>query len=267
MIKNILKKTLLCVSEKGDCMGKFVLIGGGECGRPGTVYETEVIDKEIISLTGKSKPNYLLIALASLKPELYYYVMRNVYEDIHECYTDQILMSDLEDYEILKKKIEWADIIYVGGGDTLKLMKSMRKYKMDQLLKEAYDNGKVLCGVSAGAICWCDYGNSDSRKITSDSENMIRVKGLGFLPVLLCPHYDVESYRKPSLKEMMKRTYKMPAIALDNGAALEVVDGEFRIITCFDWSTATKCYWKKSDYIEEKFQYGKQYNIEELYRR
>jgi len=248
-------------------MGKFVLIGGGECGRPGTEYETELLDKEIISLTGKEKPNYLLIALASEIPELYYDVMYKVYDEMYHCNTDQILIRDLEDFEILKRKVGWADIIYVGGGDTLKLMKALRKYNIDKLLKEAYDEGKVLCGVSAGAICWCNYGNSDSRIITSNRDELIRVKGLGFLPVLLCPHYDVESFRKPSLKEMMKRTYKIPAIALDNGAALEIVDGKFRILNCFEWSTATKCYWKNNKYIEEKYINGKEYELEELYRK
>ena len=245
-------------------MGKFLLIGGGECGRPGTAYETEEFDREIIRLTGKKNPNYLLIAMGSLIPELYYDVMKKVYDDMWKCNTDRLTLDDLKDYEILKKKIEWADIIYVGGGNTLKMMKIFRKYKIDVLLEKAYHDDKVLCGVSAGAICWCNYGNSDSRKISDENANIIRVKGLGFLNMLFCPHYDKEEFRQPALKEMMKTTYKMPAMALYNGAALEIVGDKCKLITCFENAKGFKCFWQKGEYIIEELDKKVSYSLEEL---
>jgi len=56
-------------------MGKLVMVGGGECGRPGTSYETKAIDSEIIALTGKASPNFLFTALGNEDPKLYYKLM------------------------------------------------------------------------------------------------------------------------------------------------------------------------------------------------
>ena len=248
-------------------MGKFVLIGGGECGRPGTRYETEIFDKEIIKLTGKKQPNYLLVAMGSDIPELYYDIMKKVYDCIWNCNTDRIKLEDLKEYKVMQHKFRWADIIYVGGGNTLKMMKIFHKYKMDILLAEAYRQDKVLCGVSAGAICWCNYGNSDSRKFTNENANLIRVKGLGFLKLLLCPHYDKEVFRQPSLKEMMKKTYGMPAIALDNGAALEIVNEKCKLLTCFENARGLKCFWKDNKYVVEELDKNTVYSLTDLYEK
>jgi len=247
-------------------MGKLVAIGGGECGRPGTSYETEAIDKEIIALSGKRIPNYLLIALGSDDPNLYYTTMDKVYRNIWGCKTDEIKTSDLKTFSVIREKIEWADIIYVGGGNTLKLMNRFRRYGVDTLLKVAYSQNKVLCGLSAGAICWCDYGNSDSRKFYSKDKKLLKVKGLGFLHVLLCPHFDVQPYRKTSLKEMMKTTYKIPALALENGAAIEVIDNKFRIITSMEKSNGIKCFWKKGMFYEDSFEKGVFHELSDLYK-
>jgi len=104
--------------------------------------------------------------------------------------------------------------------------------------------------VSAGAICWCDYGNSDSRKFTSGSEQLIRVKGLGFVHVLMCPHFDAEPQRQADLPRMMKTIYRIPAVALDNGAALVINGDKFKIITSIEGAKARKCAWKHEEYFE-----------------
>ena len=132
----------------------------------------------------------------------------------------------------------------MGGGNTLRLMTLLRRCGGDRLLDEAYKRGTVLSGVSAGGICWCSCGNSDSRKFTSGSDQLIKVTGLGYLPVLFCPHYDAEPLRQTDLPRMMRRVHGMPAIALDNGAALEVVDGQWRLLTSLPGARGQKCFWK-----------------------
>lgn len=247
-------------------MGKIVAIGGGENGHGKTQYETAVIDKEIIRLTGKSNPNFLFIGLANLYADRYYDVMKNIYGNMYDCNTDYLTNDEHKNIDIAKSKFEWADIIYVGGGNTLKLMTVWRKYGIDKLLIEAYKNDKVLCGVSAGGICWCDYGNSDSRRFTSQSDKLIRVKGLGLVNILFCPHINTEPHRADDLKRMMKTTYKIPAIALDMGA-LEIVDNKYRILTIDDTAAADKYYWKNGRYICESIIDNEFKPIEELYRR
>jgi len=201
-------------------MGIIVAIGGGENGRPGKPYETGTIDKEIVRLSGKSKPNFLFIGLAASRfADSYYNVMCNIYGGMYGCSTDHLTLDDIQNAHVAKAKISNADIIYVGGGNTLRLMTLLRKYRIDEMLKDAYANtDKVLCGLSAGAICWCEYGQSDSRKLASGKDIFIKVTGLGFVPVLMCPHYNTEESRQADLPRMMKTTYKMPAIAVDDGA-------------------------------------------------
>ena len=228
---------------------RLVLIGGGENGRPGTNYETGKIDKEIIRLTDKEKPKFLFIGHASKFADSYYEVMKKVYGDKWGCITKHLKFCDLENHERCRQLLNWADIIYVGGGNTLKMMNAWRKSNFNELLYEQYLNQKVLCGVSAGAICWCQFGNSDSRRFTSNSSQLLKVRGLGFIDILFCPHYNVEIHRQEDLKRMMKSVYKIPALAFDNGAALEIVDDNFKIITSIKDAKARKCYYKNGNYI------------------
>jgi len=235
-------------------MGKIVAIGGGENGRPGTAYETGAFDREIISMTGKKHPRFLFIGLAQVYAEGYYNVMCNIYHGMYGCETAHLMAQDIRDPQIASAKIASADIIYVGGGNTLRLMTLLRKYNIDKLLAAAYANEKILCGVSAGAICWCDFGNSDSRKFTSGSDQLIRVKGLGLVHVLMCPHFDAEIKRQTDLPRMMKTTYRIPAIALENGAALVINEDKFKIMTSIEGAKARKCYWKNGEYLSHVMQ-------------
>ena len=145
-------------------------------------------------------------------------------------------------------------------------MRLFKLYGIDEMLIEAFNEDKVLCGVSAGGICWCNYGNSDSREISSNSSQIIRVAGLGLINVLFAPHIVKEPERIESVKQMMKRTHKIPAVQLDN-AALEVVDNQYRILTIDDNSVAEKCYWKNGKYITQNIISNEFKSIEELYER
>ncbi|NMB44205.1 MAG: type 1 glutamine amidotransferase-like domain-containing protein, partial [Clostridiales bacterium] len=72
-----------------------------------------------------------------------------------------LISNTYEDKEIYDKIIS-SDIIYVGGGDTARMMEKWREYKLDVYLVEAYNKGIVLSGLSAGSICWFMFGHSDS---------------------------------------------------------------------------------------------------------
>lgn len=81
-----------------------------------------------------------------------------------------------------------ADIVYVGGGNTLRIMKLWRRRGVDRLLARAAADGTVMAGFSAGAICWCTAGLSDSHSFTSadGAWPYMAVRGLGLVDVLLC---------------------------------------------------------------------------------
>jgi dipeptidase E len=151
-----------------------------------------------------------------------------------------------------------SDIIYVGGGNTLKMMKIWKKLGVDLILKEAYKKDIMLSGLSAGAICWFKYGNSDSLKFSNKNSDTIKVKGLGFIDGLLCPHYDIEKERRSELKKMMKNI-KGIALALDNCSAIEIIDDKYRIIYSKNTASGYNVYWKDGHFFEDKIKKSKEF--------
>jgi dipeptidase E len=146
----------------------------------------------------------------------------------------------------LEAAVAAADIVLVSGGNTLYAVDRWVALGLDRLLRDAVDRGLVLCGGSAGAICWFDGGHSDSMDPTSyrvpvpaDDPSAgrwryIRVAGLGVLPGLLCPHYGATQsngiLRAHDFAAMSQRHAGETAIGLDDWAGL-LVDGEtYRVV-------------------------------------
>lgn len=232
---------------------KIVAMGGGQNGRPGKPYETKSFDEEVVKMAGKDNPSFLFIAFTQKRVEdaEYYFEIINKNFTALGCICEHLREKDLSDISIVENKINNADIIYVGGGNTLRLMNILRKYKIDQMLKTAGNKGVVLCGISAGAICWHNFGNSDSRKFTSNSKQLIKVTGLGFVPALYCPHYDFEKARQKDLKRMMKTT-KGVALAFENCTALKIDGENYQVLKSKNNVKAWKCYWSKGEYIKKQ---------------
>jgi len=247
-------------------MGKIIALGGGEIGRPCDnnkgfyPAETTSIDKEIIAQTDKKNPKLLFIPTASSDSESYFEVVKKHFSKLG-CKIDVLyLIKNKFSKKQIKEKILSANIIYVGGGDTLKMMALWRKLKIDKILKKAHKNNIVLAGLSAGSICWFKYGNSDSRKSTSKNKQLIKVSGLKLINALHCPHYDVEKNRQKDLKRMMKSTPKIVAIAIDNCCAIEIINNKYRIIKSKPNAKAYKTYWKKGIYHKEEILLKKEFN-------
>lgn len=206
---------------------KIVAIGGGEMGEGDTL----AIDKRNVELTGASWPNALFIPTASSDSRDYAATFARVYGETLGCNVDVLyLLDDPPPSERMAEMILGADLIYVGGGNTLKMMKRWRRLGVDHLLLEAAAKNTVLCGLSAGALCWFHYGHSDSMSFHHpDDWDYIRVKCLGLLPFTGCPHYDGEG-RDQNFQAMIAKQGGI-GIALDDCAALEVIDSQYRIIT------------------------------------
>lgn len=231
-------------------MKKIVAIGGGEIGRLGFPTETTKIDKEIIKLTNKKNPVLLFIPTASGDSESYIQIVQKYFGKKLECKIDVLYLTRTKlSKERIRNKILSADIIYVGGGSTFKMMRIWKKFSVDKILKQAHEKGIVLSGLSAGAICWFKYGISDSRKIGNPKAPLVKVSGLDFVPALLCPHYDFEKDRKVDLKKLMSKTSGV-AIALDNCCAIEIIDDTYRIISSKHSANAYKVFWSKGKFSQ-----------------
>jgi dipeptidase E len=241
-------------------MTHIVAIGGGEIGRSEFPTETLEIDKQIIELSNKKKPVVLFVPTASGDSPGYAENFKQHYGERLGCVVSVLNLYSKPSISAIQKAIKEADIIYVGGGNTLKMMTLWRRVGVDKLLLKASLNGTLLAGLSAGAICWFKAGLSDSKSFTSNGKtwDYINVKGLGLSNLLLCPHFDTEPKRQPALKNALKGTSKI-AIALDNCAALEVKDSEFRILSSKKGAKAYKAYWKDGKYFVENIEPSMQY--------
>ena len=204
----------------------IVAIGGGEM----KLGDTLPIDKYIVERTGAEWPRALFIPTASNDSEEYAQIVSDIYGGQLTCTVDVLrLIHNPPPPERIAALIRSADLIYVGGGNTLMMMKLWRRLGVDQLLFEALANGKVLCGLSAGALCWFQYGHSDSRRFYSpDDWDYIRVKCLGMLPFTGCPHYDGEG-RDQSFQAMIAKDGGI-GIAIDDCAAFEADGDRYRIL-------------------------------------
>ncbi len=233
-------------------MGKIVVIGGGKLAQ----YETLAFDTRIVEQTGKPHPHALFIPTASGDSEGYVKTFTKVYGKRMGCKTDVLyLLKTRPAKRALRQKILSADLIYVGGGNTLKMMKRWRLLGVDKLLKEAYTRGLVLSGLSAGGICWFEAGHSDSMSFYHpDDWHYIKVSGLGLLRGIHCPHFDGKTQgiaqRTQFLKFMKK--YSAVGIAIENHCAMEFVDGKYRVLSARKGRKAYRVFKKRDKIIIEE---------------
>lgn len=210
-------------------MKKLMLIGGGDTGRGNTEYTTKEIDEEIVKMTEKENPNFLFIGLASSHSDSYYDTMKKIYKELG-CTPVYLKKSNLvNNPDIVKQKIIDADIIYICGGDTVKLLDHVKEYKIDKLLLEAYNNGKVLVGMSAGAILLSNKGFSDSLIIRGESDKYEFINGLKFIDINFCPHYNTDPKKKDNLEDTLIKS-KDEVYCLENCTALKIIDNKISII-------------------------------------
>jgi dipeptidase E len=85
-----------------------------------------------------------------------------------------------------------------------------------EILKKAWQSGVLLAGMSAGSICWFEYGASDSTYCGKSNS----LTGLGFINGSCAVHYDGESNRRPDFHSLIKSGQLPPGIGIDDGAAV-----------------------------------------------
>ena len=115
----------------------------------------------------------------------------------------------------LREQALTSDAIFVAGGNTANALAIWRVHGFDAVLREAWEQGIVLAGWSAGMICWFEAGVTDS--FGPQLEGMR--DGLGLLPGSACPHYDGESERRPVYQRLVREGFP-PGLAADDCVAL-----------------------------------------------
>ena len=202
-------------------MGKLICIGGGEIPRIKNgiqlPYETREIDEEIVRLSQKQNPKLLFIGTASSNSYDYFLVIKELFEKLGCSVSNLDLLKENLDMEQVKEDILNTDIIYVGGGNTKFMLEKWRTLGVDNLLLEAYNKGIVCSGLSAGSYCWfkCNYD---------------LLEGIGIVNAVNCVHYEQKDMEAKNKFYNVIKEKGLDGIALENCVALEIIDGEMKII-------------------------------------
>ena len=200
-------------------MKAIIPIGGGDI--PFTTVE---IDKYIISLANKDTPKVLFIPTASGDFTPYIEKFKDYYSSLG-CEVDTLKLTTTDNDNLIRSKIFSANIIYIGGGNTAKMMRIFKRTKVNEYLLQAYEKGIILTGLSAGAMAYFTNGYSDSNRSTNPEASLTLVKCLNIIPYCFCPHYNDEE--RKSFDEFVKSKH-FNGLALEDNTALVFINDEIK---------------------------------------
>lgn len=203
---------------------RIIAIGGGEI-RNKTTLE---IDRYVADLAkihaGENRANALFLGTASHDSMPYFNSFRKTYTSVFDIKAEVGLMVYGEmSVEKIADKINKADCIYIGGGDTVYMLERWKELGVDKMIVEAYNEGKIICGLSAGAICWFADMYTDYEIMRGQSADYVLKKGLGIIDGAMCPHFNE---REKDFTDAMIKSSIPFAYAVENDCALEFVDGK-----------------------------------------
>ena len=212
-------------------MKKIIAIGGGELRERTTLKIDEYIAGLAKVRAGDRRANALFIPTASHDFMPYYNTFHKVYTGVFDIKTDVALSVFKEvDLEKMKAKFAKADMIYVGGGDTVFMIESWKKTGLLPLIEDAYERGVVITGLSAGAICWFSDMYTDSATVSEETgEKYAMFKGLNLVKGVISPHY---GSRMLDFDKIVCYNYDR-AYGIEDDAALVIENGEIvGSVTC-----------------------------------
>lgn len=195
----------------------IALGGGGFSAEP----ENPALDQYILGAVGASRPRVCFLGQATGEDVRY---LSNFYAAMaaldarpsHLSLFQTPPRGDMRDFVLSQ------DVIYVGGGNTKSMLALWRAWGIDAILREAYAQGTLLAGISAGANCWFEDCVTDSAAPQLGALG----DGLCILPGSFCPHYDGEVQRRPTFQRLIARGEIAAGIACDDGAAAHYMDGK-----------------------------------------
>ena len=172
--------------------------------RPGATF------LKALELTKKDRPKVCFMMTATGDDASY---ISRSYEAMSDLSVDVTHLSLFpQPNEDVEKRLLNADLVWVGGGSVANLLAVWNLHKVDEVLKNAWENGTVLSGVSAGSICWFIGGTTDS----FGPELKPISNGLALLPYANGVHYDSEAQRRPLLQSLVKNGTFETAFATDD---------------------------------------------------
>jgi len=178
------------------------------------------LDDFILGLSGKRRPKICFLATASGDADGYIQQFYKVMSR-RKCAASHMGLFKQTHLDPAKYLLQ-QDVIYVGGGNTANMLAIWRIHGIDRALRTAWRQGIILAGISAGANCWFEACSTDSFGPLAPLRD-----GLGLLPGSVCPHYDGEKQRRPTLLRFIAKGQLPDGFALDDCAAAHFVGRRF----------------------------------------
>tara|TARA_Y100001968_G_C19411734_1_gene746684 strand:- start:471 stop:1148 length:678 start_codon:yes stop_codon:yes gene_type:complete len=221
-----------------------VAIGGGGFSRNSSSY---LIEKYILNLSGKSFPRVCFLPTATGDDDTYIVRFYSIFTRLN-CKPTHI--EFFKRTINIKNHIMDQDVVFVGGGNTKSMLSIWNEWGMSDLLNSAYNEGVIMSGVSAGAICWFTNGITDSW----DKELKI-LPCLDFISGTCCPHYDEEPARIPYVKKILLEQKVSNCISIEGGAAMHFIDGKpFKNISFKNKKNTYNVFLDNNNIIEKPFE-------------
>ncbi len=187
----------------------FAMGGGGFAMEP----ENPRLDDFVLGLVDPKTPRVCLIPTASGDSDSIVTRFQNAFPRER---ADASVLSLFRGTVIdVRAHLLAQDIIYVTGGNTRNMLALWKLWGVDTILREAYEAGIVLAGLSAGSICWFEHGITDSWP-----GELRAMPCLGFLRGSHCPHYDGEANRRPTYQRLIAAQLIPDGLAADDGVGL-----------------------------------------------
>ena len=185
--------------------------GGGFSMEP----DNPLLDRHVLSLARRRDPRVCFVATASGDAEGYRLRFHRAFSTLG-CRTADLTLFEREIGDLRAFVLD-QDVVYVGGGNTANLLAVWRTHGLDRVVREAWEQSVVLCGVSAGMNCWFEASVTDS---FASNRLAALPDGLGLLQGSACPHYDGEPDRRSTYHRLLAEGALPAGLAADDGAAL-----------------------------------------------
>lgn len=200
-------------------MRQIITIGGGGFMRFNSEFRLE---KYCLQQTNKTNPKVCFLPQASAEDQSYVVKFYQTFTALGANVSWLSLFGRVK--HGWENHLLQQDLIYVGGGNTRSMLALWREWGIDKLLIQAYQRGVVLCGISAGAICWFE------QCVTDSVWPLGALQGLNILPGSCCPHYDSEPERRPTFIKKIRNNEILPGIALSDHTAAHYVDSQLKAV-------------------------------------
>jgi peptidase E len=196
---------------------QIVAFGGGGFSME---WGNTLLDDHVLALTGAERPRVCFLPTASGDADHYVVRFYRAFS-ASRCEPSHISLFRRETgVGDPRAHLLSQDAIYVGGGSLVSLLGTWRAHGFDVLLRQAWRAGVVLCGGSAGSLCWF------AQAVSAFHEGPpTRIEGLGLLPWSNAVHYGDESGRRSAFRDAVADGFP-PGFGAGDGAALHFVGTE-----------------------------------------